>query len=462
MSLLALDLGTTFIKGAVLDLDGLYIRHIRRLPFPESLTGLRPLFHEYDPLGIVGVVRQLLGELADVAPDATGIVFCTQMHGLVLCDERGAPQSPFINWQDQRVLTPHPAGGMYLDRLRAQVSEEACRQLGNELQPSRPLCYLYWMAENGQLPASPIYPVGLADFVIANLCQSTPSMEATGAGAHSAINLATGNWHHTLIERLGLARLQWPILRPFGEVVGHLPIDGRTLACFTPVGDHQCAVVGALLADDELSLNISTGSQASTITPTWQPGEYQTRPFFDGRFLNTVSGIPAGRALNRLVDLLTELARGQGVKLDDPWGYIGEATAGVTANDLGVDLSFFDSVGGSRGSITNIREENLTVGHLFHAAFASMAKNYDAAAQRLAPDLPWRELVFSGGLAQKMAVLRGLIQRQFQLPYRLSPSSEDTLLGLLALGLVASGRVRTVAEATKELRLRYNEQESAS
>lgn len=455
MSLLALDLGTTFIKGAVLDLDTLQIDHIRRLPFPEPEPGLPPLFHEFDPLVIVDAARRLLGELAAAAPDAEGLICCTQMHGLVLCDERGAPQSRFINWQDQRALTPHPAGGTFLDRLRTQVSEDERRQLGHELQPSRPLCYLYWMAETGQLPATPVYPVGLADFVLANLCQSTPYMEATGAGAHSAVNLATLDWHHALIERLGLAGLQWPALRPFGAVVGELRLDGRTLACYTPVGDHQCAVVGALLADDELSLNISTGSQVSTLTAGWQPGNYQTRPFFDGRFLNTVSGIPAGRSLNHLVNLLTELARSQHIVLADPWAYIASAAAGVTASDLGVNLSFFDSAGGNRGSITNIHEENLTVGHLFHAAFASMAANYRTAAQRLAAALPWRGLVFSGGLAQKIDVLRTLVEQQFQLPYRLSPSSEDTLLGLLALGLAATGRTATMGEATNLLRTQY-------
>jgi sugar (pentulose or hexulose) kinase len=457
MSLLALDLGTTFIKGAILDLDTLRINHVRRQPFPPALPGLSPLFYEVDPQVIVQTVRTLIADLFALAPDCTGIIVCTQMHGLVLTAPDGRALSNCITWQDQRVLTPHRAGGTYFERLAAQVSPQEQLQLGNELQPSRPLCYLHWLAENGQLPAEPACPVGLADFVIANLCQTTPLMEATGAGAHCAFNLATQGWHHALIERLGLDGLQWPALRPFGEVVGEIRIGDRSLTCYTPVGDHQCAVVGALLADDELSLNISTGSQASTVTPIWQPGDYQTRPFFDGRSLNTVTGIPAGRALNQLLSLLTELAHSQGNTLDDPWPYIAEQAAGVTENDLSVSLSFFDSVGGKQGAITHLREQNMTVGHLFHAAFQNMAANYYAAAQRLSPDLPWRGLVFSGGLAQKIGVLRELIQQRFQLPYRLSPSSEDTFLGLLALGLVATGRVRSVAEATKTLGVRYND-----
>lgn len=452
MRLLALDLGTTFIKGAVLDLDQLHLRHIRRQPFPKPLPHLPPLFYEVDPETLVTTVSTLLAELLALAPDAQGLVLCTQMHGLVLCTAQGAARSNVITWQDQRSLAPHPAGqGTYLAQLLAEIPPEQRQQTGREVQPSRPLCYLYWMAVNGQLPQEAVIPATLADFVIANLAGNTPTIEPTNAGAHGALNLTTMQWHTELLARLGLEHLRWPEIRPFGQPVAELKIEGRILPCYAPVGDHQCAVVGALLAPDELSLNISTGSQVSLITAELALGDYQTRPFFDGRFLNTITGIPAGRALNHLVELLTELAQLQGTPLADPWPTIAQAAAGVASSDLAVNLSFFDSVGGSSGSISNIREDNLTVGHLFYAAFQSMAKNYYQSAQRLAPDQPWQRLVFSGGLAQKIEVLQRLIQQQFTRPTRLCPSTEDTLLGLMALGHVAAGRQPTVSAAIRHL-----------
>ena len=448
MRLLALDLGTTFIKGAVLDLEYLHLRHIRRQPFPKPVANLPPLFYEVDPQTLVTTVRRLLSELLTHAPDSNGLVMCTQMHGMVLCTATGEARSNAITWQDQRSLTPHPAGGgTHLARLLAEITPEQRQQTGNEVQPSRPLSYLYWMKVNGQLPQDEVIPAAIADFVIANLAGSTPTIELTNAGAHGATNLETMQWHTTMLARLGLHNLQWPEIRPFGEPVATVTIDGHNLPCYAPVGDHQCAVVGALLAPDELSLNISTGSQVSLITPQLALGDYQTRPFFDGRFLNTITGIPAGRALNHLVNLLTELAQLQGKPLDDPWPQIAEAAARVQGSDLAVNLSFFDSVGGSSGAITNIREDNLTVGHLFHGAFQSMAGNYYRSALRLAPEQPWRQLVFSGGLAQKIEVLQKLIQQQFNRPTRLCPSSEDTLLGLMVLGHVATGKAPSVSAA---------------
>ncbi len=52
MSFIALDLGTSFIKGAVLDLDALRLDHIQRAPFPDPLPNLPPLFCEIDPRAV--------------------------------------------------------------------------------------------------------------------------------------------------------------------------------------------------------------------------------------------------------------------------------------------------------------------------------------------------------------------------------------------------------------------------
>jgi hypothetical protein len=186
-------------------------------------------------------------------------------------------------------------------------------------------------------------------------------------------------------------------------------------------------------------------------------GDFQTRPFFDGRCLINITHIPAGRSLNLIVRLLSELAEAQQIELPDPWPYITRAAAEVQNTDLRVNLAFFNSSCGDHGSIMAIREEELTVGHLFRGAFQNMADNYYACALRLSPEKEWRNLVFSGGLAQKTPVLRELICAKFQADYRMCPTTKDTLLGLLALALVFSGRLATVVQAMGFLEQKYQE-----
>ncbi len=106
MSFLGVDLGTSFIKGSVLDLEALQLQHVLRVPFPDPLANEDPRYCEFHPGVAVDAVRGLIDELARHAPDCEGLVMCSQMHGLVLMNERGDAESPFLSWRDQRAMMP--------------------------------------------------------------------------------------------------------------------------------------------------------------------------------------------------------------------------------------------------------------------------------------------------------------------------------------------------------------------
>jgi len=365
-------------------------------------------------------------------------------------DSRGEPVSNAITWRDQRALTPHPDGGSVFEQLERRISLEDRRRLGNELRPGLPLCALFWLAETGRLPAGAT-AAALPDFVLAQLCDAPPATEPTIAAAQGMLDLATREWHRPLLDALGLGRLGLPAIHDLREDVGTISVGARLLPCYPAIGDQQCALLGAALVPGELSLNIATGSQISLIRPTLAFGDYQVRPFFDRSWLNTITHIPAGRALDLLVTLLCELAESQGVSVPDPWGAIARAVDATPETDLTIDLAFFASALGDRGAIGNIHEHNLSAGHLFRAAFERMAATYAACARRLAPEGDWQQLVFSGGLAQNLVALRASIVRRFGARHRVCITPEDTLQGMLALALVCSGQATTLAQAVGDV-----------
>jgi sugar (pentulose or hexulose) kinase len=258
-------------------------------------------------------------------------------------------------------------------------------------------------------------------------------------------------WRRDAIDALGLGHLQWPDIVPYHHARGSYRWGAKRLPVFASVGDQQCALLGALLQAGELSINVATGSQVSHVRERFHPGEYQVRPFFDGRFLNTIPHLPAGRALNALVALLDEFGRSRRLPLRDPWRYVERAAARTESADLRVDLNVFAGRHLNGGGIFNLRESNLTVGHLFRAAFEHMADNYHAAAMKLDRDAAWKRLVFSGGVVSRSTLLQGLIKKKFSLPARLS-STQETLCGLLVLSLTLSGQAKTVVEAMALLR----------
>jgi sugar (pentulose or hexulose) kinase len=449
MRYLAIDLGSSFIKGAVLDLDARSFAHVRRQPFPAPITGLPALHFEIDPRQIVAATRALLDDLARDAPDCAGIVICSQMHSLVVLDARGEPVSNAITWRDQRALEPHPAGGTVFEQLERRISPEDRQRLGNELRPGLPLCALFWLAEMGELPDGAI-AAALPDFVLAQLCHAPPATEPTIAAAQGMLDLAARDWHTPPLEALGLGRLELPKIRDLREPIGAISVGARRLPCYPAIGDQQCALLGAALTPGELSLNIATGSQVSLIRPSLAFGDYQVRPFFDSTWLNTITHIPAGRSLELLVTLLCELPNSQGIHVPDPWGAIARAVDATPETDLTIDLAFFASALGDRGAIGNIHERNFSAGHLFRAAFERMAATYATCARRLAPEGDWQQLVFSGGLAQNLMALRASIVRQFGARHRTCATTEDTIEGLLALALVCSGQAASLAQAVRE------------
>jgi sugar (pentulose or hexulose) kinase len=457
VSFIGIDLGTSFIKIAVMDLDGYSLQRVRRIPFPEPIAGLDPLRCEFDPEGILSAVRELLAEMSDLSEEIEGVVMCTQMSCLVMMDGEGKVRSNCIGWRDQRALEPHSSNtGSYYEVLKARITEQQRRELGNELPPGAPICFLFWMAERQEIEAG-LIPVSLADFVLSALCDSTPSVDCTNAMAYELLNLTTLQWHDELIRELALDRLQWPAILAHGEIVGNIQIGNKKVPCYTAVGDYQCALAGALLDEKELSLNISTGSQVSRLTEKLALGNYQTRPFFDGKFTNTISHLPAGRSLNVLVDLITELPRTQQLDFSDPWEYIAKVSEQAGDSDLKVNLGFFPGPRGNRGGISNVREQNLTVGSLFRVAFENMAENYSECADQIWTERSWQNVVYSGGLVRKNELLRRIIQQKLKTPYRLCPLEEDTLLGLMALGLFFSKRAGSVEQAMHRLRSHYSE-----
>jgi sugar (pentulose or hexulose) kinase len=462
LAFIGIDLGTSFIKAAVLDVEACQLRQVRRVPFPEPIEGLEPFKLEFDPGKVIAAVSGLIEQLTDAATHFEGLVMCTQMSCLVLMDKSGKPRSNCIGWRDQRAIQPHPSGsGSYYEVLQHRMTSQQRHEVGNEMPMGAPLTFLFWLAEQGKLEPG-VIPVSFADFVLSTLCGSVPGVDTTNAMSYELLRLETLQWHGELIRELGFHKLHWPTIHPHGEIVGTLKIGGSEVPCYTPIGDYQCSLVGALLAEDELSLNISTGSQVSRVTSGLRLGDYQTRPFFDGRFTNTFSHLPAGRSLNVLIDLLCELSQASGGSATDPWAYITQAANAAERTDLQVNLSFFPGPCGEKGGISNIREKNLTVGTLFRASFENMAQNYYELALRIWPERAWRNIVFSGGLAGKVSLLRQMIERRFETGSRLCPLEEDALLGLLVVARVFSHRAPSVREAMHALRKHFSVEDSIS
>src|SRR5690606_41457289 len=107
------------------------------------MEGLPPRHVALEPSQLVTACADLLAALFDRAPDAVGLLVCSQMHGLVVTDDEGRALSPVITWPDQRALEPLPNGtGSYYEAVTAALNESHLAALANGPRAGPPLCTL--------------------------------------------------------------------------------------------------------------------------------------------------------------------------------------------------------------------------------------------------------------------------------------------------------------------------------
>src|SRR5262245_14543021 len=123
---LGIDVGTSFVKAAVIDLETLQLSRTAHAPFPQFVAGLSPSVREVEPGAVTAAVDELLERLMPHTTGLAGVAFCGQMHGFVLVNSHGEAISNYISWMDQRVAPEEFAA------ITAQVTESARAELGNE------------------------------------------------------------------------------------------------------------------------------------------------------------------------------------------------------------------------------------------------------------------------------------------------------------------------------------------
>lgn len=445
---LGIDIGSSFIKSALLDAGTGEVRDVEKKRAPEFIPNTNPLIKENDPEEIFDLVKRIIDLRAGVLQNIEGVLFSTQMHGFLLTDERGAARTKYVSWQDERCT--EKIGGSretYLDRIRSLLPAEDVKKSGTPVKPSLAMCNLSRLLADFK-PAGPLLFCTLGDYVIARLTGRRPVCHLTNAASSGMIDLETRTWNPGIMGKLGFEGISFPEIVPENYPCGVYRAAGRELLLYPAVADHQAAMYGAYVTPgDDLAVNIGTGSQICVVSEDRVYGDYELRPFFDGKYLKSVCHIPAGRALEVLVDFIRDIGSGvYGIEKsgEEVWEKIravtdGTRAAGTSGTDLDVSISFFRaSAVPYGGAVKNINEENLTLGNLFLGAFGSMARNYrDLYDRRLStPGRDIRRIVCAGGLPRKFPVLLELIGKEFGLPCGLTPHSEDTLHGLLRIATV--------------------------
>lgn len=426
---IGIDIGGTFLKGAVLRPNEDLPLQVRRVLGPQPAASIDGRA-EIDPYRLLTSVRQLCRQMCISSSSPLGILITGQMHGLCLTTSQLVPVLPIVSWRDRYPIQSEGHTWTQEEYIRSKLSSDQLRAMGNELRDGVPVGSIISRLE--EMPSgSALVPHSLLSYVSHSLADkrgSEPVMHVTDAAAHGLLDIDRMQWADAAIEELEIGFLRWPQVTTSIAQVGFSTEFGCPV--FVAVGDQQSALLGNGLQPNEISLNIATGSQVSRIVSSIQR-DVQTRPYFQNGKLATVTHIPAGRALNTLVRLLAP-----GLEVDDDkfWSRIDRELQENPYTDLQLDLSFFPSATGRSGVIGNIREDNLDSRSIFAAAVESMVVTYARFVDLLDPDDEIDKIALSGGLTRRFTALREAIGRRF-LHHSIRESIDDdsSLAGLKSL-----------------------------
>lgn len=455
---IAIDIGSSYIKSAVLDPSGVGLLVQDKLPAIPKIVHTDPHLFELPAQAIVDKVRRIIDGYAAAYPGIGGVLLSTQMHGFVYSC---GGEDVYVSWQDTRCLKPMDSGGTsYLDYLKTLLSPIDMAHCGVYLKPSLGLCNLYAL-----LPERPadgvLYTLGsyiLAALTGNNVCH------ISNAAPLGLADARTGQWDRTILEKLGFGDMTLPrIAASDFEVCGvyRCPINGQDIALYPDFGDQQAAILGCMAGDRDVVVNIATAAQLAQITDSFMPGPYEIRPYFEGKYLNVISNMPGGRNLDVLIGFLGDTAQllcGERPSTAQIWQQVLRDFTG-DSGELGVDMRFYDTPGHLRGgAITGIMPENFSVQTLFAAAFADIAATYDRTVGTLCDGKSAPErLVFSGGVSWKTPQLLHTVSQQAGLPYTLSAFPDEVLAGLYRTALVCVG-VCAHLDDKPELQLEYRKE----
>ena len=425
MRYLGLDLGTTSVSAAVIDLETGDVLKTRSLPHHAEIMADVPGAHTQDPDLLVARAQGLITSLTPFGP-FSGIGVTGQMHGIVYVDAGGRAVSPLYTWLDRQAEKTQ--GKSYLEHFQNAVGESVPVGYGAVTH--------FTQARSGRIPKTAASLCTAPDYLVMRLCGLThPVTDPTLAHSLGLFSLEQLSFKDKLWKELGPNPVKLPTVNIYGGVAGKY--EGTPVV--TALGDNQASFIGSV-GDPEHSVLVTLGTsgQVSRVTDDLKyAGGLETRPFPGNRFLLVGASLTGGKALEMLAKLIDEIAyKLTGEHLTDPYRWLEPNPETLRAPYLEVNTRFAgsrSSVSGKNsaktGSIRNITPDNFTLEHLVYGFAQGVVDELYGFWQNGLKTASISNMVGSGNVLRRSLLMRERLQETFSLPLTLTPHREEAAVG---------------------------------
>ncbi len=411
MKIIGIDLGTTSICGVLVDADSGEVDRVENRASDAFIKSENVWEKIQDTEKYVSIATDILNSLIDgAAEDIAAVGVTGQMHGIVYVNAEGMAVSPLYTWQDGRGGLPY-RDSTYAEHLGSFSG------YGNVTD--------FYNRVNALVPTGAVTYATVHDYLVMRLTGSTvPYIHASDAASFGLYNAAEKRFDYPYSA----------LITDGFEIAGRY----RGIPVSVAIGDNQASVLSTLASDEDLLINVGTGSQVSVISD--KPviaGNVETRPYFDGKYLVVGSALCGGRAYSLLKNFYQTLFEKAGIEGIDIYSLMSEFVKGKDKPTLSVDTRFDGtrSDPSLRGSITNLGVSNFTpedfTAGVLYGIIEELKEMYDSFG------LTRRGIVASGNGIRKNCYLKYAAQNAFGSKVKIPVYTEEAAIGAALYALKA-------------------------
>ena len=266
---LGLDIGTTGIKGLVVDDNG---KLMKSYNYPLEMQVPKPGWAEQHPDTWYEGVMSILGKCSKEYT-IQGIGFSGQMHSLVLLDEKDRVLRDAILWCDQRTTAQCRYATEQLNGER-----EVIDLISNPILEGFTLGKLLWVRENEPDLYRRIAKIMLPKDYICYKLTGSFGIDFSDASGTAFFDVVSGQWSDPILDRLDINRATLPPVYQSNETRGTLKkeiadkLGWPETAVVSGGADNAVAAYGIGIKDTgDTMVSIGTSGTVFTVTDSQEP-----------------------------------------------------------------------------------------------------------------------------------------------------------------------------------------------
>ena len=416
-----IDIGTTTISAAVIDLEGR--EQVEVFSVPHNSYEKNGIFSEQSVSVITDKAERVLELIYKSYKGIVSIGITGQMHGILYLNSDGEAVSELINWQDKRGDIKVMEGLNVCQLIKQLTGEDVATGYG--------VASHYYNKLNGLVPQNSVGFCSIMDYLAMRLCGiKKPVTHTSVAASFGLFDVKKDCFMLDKLSLLGIDSQFLPEVTTSNEIIG----SWRDIPVCVAIGDNQASFLGSVNNNrDSVLVNIGTGSQISALGELEEPRDgIELRPFINGERLICGSALCGGSAYAVIEAFFRSYAAFSGLGDDLQYAVMNALAEKAYENGeepLSVDTSFCgmrtDPM--RRGSIEGIDLNNFTPSALILGVMNGMCD--ELYNLYLAGKLKKSQIVASGGAVRKNRTLRRVLEDRFGMTVAVSSVKEEAATG---------------------------------